>query len=137
MIYERLYGFEHLKTANALGNVGSVSRRMNDTVACHRAMYRALNIFINIYRNAIEESDRDLAAKTVMRHRAQMYQFEMSDWEETSGITYEEYVNFNEEEYIQKQAEIKLAQQWNEKKRSDPSNDDTDDKYGDDGYAEL
>ena len=89
-IYETIYGSEDIKTANALGNVASVSRRLNDLDNCHRSMYRALNIFINI-ADKVRNDEND---KTVMRHRAQMYQFDMHDWETSTGIGYEEYSKY-------------------------------------------
>ena len=134
-IYEKMYGFESLKTANALGNVGSVSRRLNDTENCHRAMYRALNIFRNIYDASVGEEQRDKAAKTVMRHRAQMYQFDMTDWEVSLGITYEEYLNFDQEEFHQRQLERQAEKQREYNRHMQRNNEDDD--YGDDVYEEL
>jgi predicted HTH domain antitoxin len=81
-IHEEVDGKESLKTAQALGNVGSVSNRLGRTKECGIAMNRALYIMIKEYG---EES------KEVLLHRAKMLTFQISEGRDGPGLSYEDY----------------------------------------------
>ena len=79
-IYEQVYGYEHIKTSEALGNLASASFRLQLHDHCALAMYRALHIIIKKFG---EDS------KEVLLHRAKMLTFNISDGETSEGLDYE------------------------------------------------
>jgi hypothetical protein len=81
-IHEEVDGKESLKTAQALGNVGSVSNRLGRTKECSIAMNRALYIMIKEYGDD---------SKEVLLHRAKMLTFQISEGREGFGLSYEAY----------------------------------------------
>lgn len=81
-IHEGVDGRESLKTAQALGNVGSVSNRLGRTKECGIAMNRALYIMIKEYGDE---------SKEVLLHRAKMLTFQISEGRDGPGLSYEDY----------------------------------------------
>ena len=79
-INEEIYGVEHIKTADALGNVGSVSFRLKLQDLCELVMYRALHIIIKKY---------GVDAKETLLHRAKMLTYQIKDGETSKGLDYE------------------------------------------------
>lgn len=80
-IHEDLDGEEDLKTADALGNLASVAFRLEREDVCEYAMYRALYILIQKYGQK---------SKEVLRHRAKMLTFKISDGGTSRGLSYED-----------------------------------------------
>jgi hypothetical protein len=55
LLHEKFDGSEHINTASALGNVGSVAYRIGDKNECYYSMNRALYILIKIYGHDSKE----------------------------------------------------------------------------------
>ena len=81
-IHEKLDGYEHKKTADALGNLASVAFQIGDFITCHYSMRRALYILLQTYP---EES------KEVTLHRGRMLTFQVPHAKVDPGLSYEDY----------------------------------------------
>lgn len=81
-IHEKRDGPESKKTADALGNLASVSFQIGDFVTCHYSMRRALHILLQLYP---EES------KEILVHRARMLTFQVPHAKIDRGLSYEDY----------------------------------------------
>ena len=89
-IHETLDGPEALITAEALGNVASVSFRMGRKKPCELAMDRALHIMIQQY---------GAQSKEVLLHRGKMLTFQIpnADNQERVGMSYNAYLEYLED----------------------------------------
>ena len=90
-IYETLHGVDHYEMAKALGNVGSVSYRLQDMETCAKAMSRALDIILRKF-------DYDENSKEVLMHRAKMLTFGLDKEAGSMGISHQEYIGANDSE---------------------------------------
>lgn len=81
-IHEKIDGVESLKTANALGNLGSAAYRIKNKRETDLAMNRALYILIKLYGNE---------SKEVLLHRGRMLTFQIPYAETSSGLSYDDY----------------------------------------------
>lgn len=86
-IHETLDGPEALITAEALGNVASVSFRLGRKKPCELAMDRALHIMIQHY---------GAQSKEVLLHRGKMLTFQIpnADKQERIGMSYDAYLEY-------------------------------------------
>eukprot|EP01038_Epipyxis_sp_PR26KG_P007874 gene7874-10689_t len=82
-IHEMLDGVEHVNTAHALGNLGSVAFRIGNEEECELAMNRALFIMIKVY---------GAESKEVLMQRGKMLTFRIKHAETTSGLSHEDYL---------------------------------------------
>ena len=89
-IHETLDGPEALITAEALGNVASVSFRLGRKKPCELAMDRALHIMIQQY---------GAQSKEVLLHRGKMLTFQIAnaDNQERRGLSYDAYLEYLED----------------------------------------
>jgi hypothetical protein len=89
-IHETLDGPEALITAEALGNVASVSFRLGRKKPCELAMDRALHIMIQQY---------GAQSKEVLLHRGKMLTFQIAnaDNQERTGMSYDAYLEYLED----------------------------------------
>ena len=89
-IHETLDGPEALITAEALGNVASVSFRLGRKKPCELAMDRALHIIIKQY---------GAQSKEVLLHRGKMLTFQIpnADNQERVGMSYNAYLEYLED----------------------------------------
>ena len=89
-IHETLDGPEALITAEALGNVASVSFRLGRKKPCELAMDRALHIIIKQY---------GAQSKEVLLHRGKMLTFQIpnADNQERIGMSYNAYLEYLED----------------------------------------
>lgn len=90
LVHEKLDGVNHINTAKALTNVGSVAHRLKKLEYCELVERRALNIFIKHYGSE---------AKEVLLQKGRMLSFGIPETRTSKGLSYEEFVD--ELEYLE------------------------------------
>lgn len=88
-IHEKIDGPEAMITAEALGNEASVAYRLGRKKQCRIAMERALYIIIKTH---------GIESKEVLLHQGKMLTFKMKDAQQLSGMSYEDYLEYLEDE---------------------------------------
>ncbi len=82
-IHEELDGPEHVDTAQALSNVGSVAFQLGEQEYCALVMNRALYILLKEYGDN---------SKEVLVHRGRMLTFHVTDAEKSVGLSHEDFL---------------------------------------------